>query len=147
MLKTRKDFSSELKKMSDQLSQLGTPTGYGCTEERFDELLGLARGLNETKPVRIVSKWMWLDIDYTEDPITLKELIEKNLQPSRLKIRFINFDETEEVRGKTWFYSSYLVSLHKNALVETEDFFYILFGSGIRRCLTPEDVNMGMVQV
>nr|WP_320135561.1 hypothetical protein [uncultured Amphritea sp.] len=137
-MKTTKEALKDMKQIIDILEDKGEPFDSGCSEDESVTIIERARRKSPQKPIRIVSDWIWWQIEY---PLAdLSRLAERHLQPVKIRADQILLDETNTYGGEQTLISTHLVDIRYDCVFESEDITYILCGLGTRKNVTPEQL-------
>lgn len=124
-------LEEQLKPYAMALDQSGTPIDVGCSEDNVSYALSRCRERCD-KPYCVVSHWQWWDIDLSAAELAF--IADEGLQPALLHA-YIVHDERNRFPQGHFVRTTLLKAFHDNCVFESCNTFYILQGSGVRKCV------------
>lgn len=113
----------------------GDPCNFGCSDEKFQEMISLSQELFPDKPYRVVKEWHWGDLEL--DDQHLDRLDKMGLKPAFIFAKEIIVDGTERDGEGRSVKTSPLFEFHHGCLFVTRNTTYILVGAGTRMTVHP----------
>lgn len=130
-----KQLSGYTNALSDKTGRQST---YGCDEQQLQAMIDRCRVIGE-KPYCAVSGWM---IWHVELPDKVREMCKADgFEPSIVYATNTILDELKRWEPGNSVRTSYVVAIHDNCIVETQNTFYILIGNGTEKDVLPNVVG------
>ncbi len=126
--------------LENYLKQNSSSCDLGFGGGPTEKLLSICRGIDDTKPIRVISNWYWLDVRCTESERQFYD--DHGLQLAYLMAFKIMHDTTQPKSVGKWVRTSPLYKFVEPGLFVTKNRIYIMTGIGRRMTVDDDFIDL-----